>query len=302
MKKVYKGIIFVGVGAALYGILAAIVKLAGQDQSIRPEGYTTAEVTFAQALVGVVILLILNAFLRMSKNKPASPNKKEKLSLMFGGIPLGLTSTFLYLSLQYISVSVSMVLLMQSVWLGTIFDYFINKQKPTTNKLIAIGIVLVGTLLATNVLQEDVTLNWTGVFWGFMSGLSFTWSMYTSDRIAPQYSPVVRSLYMVIGSLIIVTLIWGYSLLQTFDVSVLWKWGIVVALFGTVLPPIFFTKGFPMTGLGLGSIIASVELPVSVLAANIMLSEEVNVMQWGGIFLIIAAVVLMNISFSKKAK
>ena len=59
--------------------------------------------------------------------------------------------------------------------------------------------------------------------------------------------------------------------------------------------------GFPLTGIGLGSIVSALELPVSVMMAYVLLNEPVNATQWLGIFLIILAIVIMNLHF-KKAK
>ena len=58
--------------------------------------------------------------------------------------------------------------------------------------------------------------------------------------------------------------------------------------------------GFPHTGIGLGSIVASLELPVSVLMAYFLLNETVNLAQWVGILLILIAIVIMNLGFNKK--
>ena len=78
------------------------------------------------------------------------------------------------------------------------------------------------------------------------------------------------------------------------------KWGIVLALFGTIIPPLLMNAGFPLTGIGLGSIISALELPVSVTMAYVLLNEDVNVLQWFGIILIIVAIIIMNTNSSKK--
>jgi len=57
--------------------------------------------------------------------------------------------------------------------------------------------------------------------------------------------------------------------------------------------------GFPLTGIGLGSIVSSLELPVSVTMAFFILNENVILSQWIGIMLIILAIVIMNINFKK---
>jgi drug/metabolite transporter (DMT)-like permease len=58
--------------------------------------------------------------------------------------------------------------------------------------------------------------------------------------------------------------------------------------------------GFPLTGIGLGSIVSALELPVSVTMAYILLNEKVNFLQWLGIVLIIVAIIIMNTNSSKK--
>jgi drug/metabolite transporter (DMT)-like permease len=58
--------------------------------------------------------------------------------------------------------------------------------------------------------------------------------------------------------------------------------------------------GFPHTGIGLGSIVSSLELPVSVMMAYFLLNEQVLLIQWVGIVLIITAIIIMNIQFKKK--
>ena len=58
--------------------------------------------------------------------------------------------------------------------------------------------------------------------------------------------------------------------------------------------------GFPLTGIGLGSIVSALELPVSVMMAYVLLNEEVNTTQWLGIVLIITAIVIMNINWKNK--
>ena len=63
-----------------------------------------------------------------------------------------------------------------------------------------------------------------------------------------------------------------------------------------------FTKGMPLVGVGLGGIIASIELPVSVTMAYLFINEAVNLYQWIGIVLIVLAIAIMNISFIKILK
>lgn len=85
-----------------------------------------------------------------------------------------------------------------------------------------------------------------------------------------------------------------YKLDANFQWSVFYPWGVYLALFGTIIPPIFLNKGFPLTGIGVGSILISLEIPVSVGMAVWLLQEEVNVFQITGIALILLGILALN--------
>jgi drug/metabolite transporter (DMT)-like permease len=193
---------------------------------------------------------------------------------------------------------------MQTVWMGVLLEWFLDKKAPSVQKTIAVIIVLIGTALAINIFKinfNDPSIDWAnGLFWGILAAASFSTTMFTANKVALGISSAQRSLYMLLGGAIIV---FGFSLYtQTtpFNFEIFTKWGIVLALFGTIIPPMLLNAGFPHTGIGLGSIVSSLELPVSVLMAYFLLNEQVLLNQWIGIILIITAIVIMNIQFKKK--
>ena len=104
---------------------------------------------------------------------------------------------------------------------------------------------------------------------------------------------------MLLGGAIIVLIFALITQVTPFNFEIFAKWGIILALFGTIIPPMLLNAGFPHTGIGLGSIVTSLELPVSVLMAYFILNEKVIGLQWFGIFLIILAIVIMNIKVKK---
>jgi drug/metabolite transporter (DMT)-like permease len=189
---------------------------------------------------------------------------------------------------------------MQTVWMGVLLEWFLDKKAPSLQKIISVGIVLVGTILATNILKSEIELDWRGIVWGMLAAASFTTTMFTANKIALGVSSAQRSLYMLLGGAVIV---FGFSIatqVTPFNLSIFKDYGILLALFGTIIPPLLMNAGFPHTGLGLGSIVSSLELPVSVMMAFMILNEQVVALQWIGIILIIMAIVIMNIKFNKK--
>lgn len=293
-NKVLKGVFLVGLGATSYGMLATFVKLAYQ------ENYTTAEVTTSQFVLGIFGILLINAFQKSKKgNTVVKASGRNIFHLMLAGTSLGMTSVFYYLAVKYIPVSIGIVLLMQTVWMGVLLEWILDKKAPSLQKIISVIIVLIGTALATNLLKSEITLDWRGIVWGMLAAASFTTTMFTANRIATGISSAQRSLYMLLGGAVIV---FGFSIatqVTPFNFAIFLKWGIVLAVFGTIIPPMLMNAGFPHTGIGLGSIVSSLELPVSVMMAFFILDEQVILSQWIGILLIILAIIIMNIKRTK---
>lgn len=276
-------------------MLATFVKIA------YAEGFTTPEVTIAQFLYGILGLLLINSF-QKSKNKGqvVQASSKTIFQLMLAGTSLGMTSVFYYLAVKYIPVSIAIILLMQTVWMGVLFEMFLEKKIPSLQKIAAVIVVLFGTALATNLIENQTNFDWRGTALGLLSAISFTTTMFTANRVGIGVSSAQRSLFMLLGGFIIVLAFAFATQTAEFNFEIFAKWGIVLALFGTIIPPLLFNAGFPLTGIGLGSIVSALELPVSVLMAYFILNEKVNFLQWIGIVLIILAIVIMNINFKKK--
>ncbi|GIZ08552.1 DMT family transporter [Flavobacterium sp. UMI-01] len=288
-NSVFKGVLLVSIGASSYGVLATFVKIAYN------EGYTTAEVSSSQFLLGIIGLLLISFFQKyIFKKSVPKPSSSNILKLMLAGTSMGFTSVFYYLSVIYIPVSIGIVLLMQTVWMAVVLEMILLKKWPSLQKITAVGIVLLGTLLATNIIENQFQMDWRGVLFGLLAATSFTTTMFTANRIVTTLPTVQRSLYMLIGGAIIVLLFGLFYQDTAYDFSIFYKWGLVLSLFGTIIPPLLLNAGFPLTGIGLGSIVSSIELPVSVFMAYLLLNESVTWLQWSGIILILFAIFLMN--------
>lgn len=300
-NKVLKGVFLVGLGATSYGMLATFVKLAYADVSSQGLHYTPAEVITAQFAIGILVILGINAFQKSRKgNAVVNATSLDIKKLMLVGTSTGLTSIFYYLAVKYIPVSIGIVLLMQTVWMGVVLEMLLDKKKPSNIKIIAVLVVLIGTALATNLFSATFELDWRGIILGLLAAASFTTTMFAANKVATSISTAQRSLYMLLGGAFVVFIFALLTQHTPFNFDIFYKWGILIALFGTVIPPMLLNAGFPLTGIGLGSIVSALELPVSVMMAFVLLNESVVFTQWIGIVLILLAIVMMNISFKKK--
>ncbi|WP_318643371.1 DMT family transporter [Flavobacterium ardleyense] len=298
-NNILKGVFLVALGATSYGMLATFVKLAYM------ENYTTAEVLTSQFTLGLLGLILINFWQKTQKKTTViKANSKDIKQLLLAGTSTGFTGIFYYMAVKLdIPVSICIVLLMQTVWMGVLLEMILTKTLPSKRKIVSVIIVLVGTVLATNLINADSNLSILGLGSGLLAAVSFTATMYTANSIALHISSAQRSLYMLIGGAMMVAIFALITQDRPFNFEIFVKWGIILSLFGTIIPPLLLTAGFPKTGIGLGSIVSSLELPVSVLMAYFILNESVIALQWVGITMILAAIVIMNmdlINFRKK--
>ncbi len=283
-----RGVFLVGFGAASYGILATIVKFANNS------GAHTSVLTFYQSLIGVVSLFILMSIQSRKQPDLVKPKSKSKIKLVLFGISMGLTSCLYYISIQYVSVSIGIILLMQSIWMSVVWEMIQQRKLAHWSKLAGSLAVLVGTVFATNLIQQDIQISFTGLLYGLSAALSYTVSLHASNHVEKQVPSITRSFYLILGSLLTVTAFWNIQILEHLDWMVLLKFGIVLGIFGTVIPPIMFTRGIPLIGLGLAGILVALEIPVSILSAHFVLNEQISLVQWFGVFLILLTVIFMN--------
>lgn len=107
--------------------------------------------------------------------------KFDKLKLIIGGSSYGLTGLFYYLAVITIPVSVSVILLMQAIWMGVALEAVLTRRWPSLLKIIAMGTTLIGTVLSVYNWSEDFNLDKWGMFWGVASAISYTAALTVSN-------------------------------------------------------------------------------------------------------------------------
>ncbi|TWI23055.1 EamA family transporter [Sphingobacterium siyangense] len=286
--KDYKSTLYVAAGACSYGLLATIVKYANHL------GIHTSLLTFLQFMFGFLFLLSFNLLSKRNADEHNTIKFSSKIKLMVWGISLGLTTTLYYLSIQYIPVSAGIILLMQSIWVSLVAEAVLLKKFPSKGKITGVTIVLLGTTLATNLFQNNNNLDYKGIILGFGAGISYALAIYASSTVEKDLPSPVRSQFLVLGGLLLIVAFWNIDIIRYMQPNAL-PWGLLIAIFGTILPPLLFTKGIPKTGIAMGNIISSLEIPVSTLSAMLVLQEVVSGFQWFGILLILMAVIIINV-------
>ncbi|NEM97280.1 EamA family transporter [Pontibacter burrus] len=295
----FRGIAFVLLGACSFGILSTFVKLAYN------EGFTLGDVTGTQVFFGLIILWVIVLLRRLFSSRGNSASLKEALQLVAMGTSTGMVSMFYYKCVQLVPASIAILLLMQFTWMSLVLDSILKRKLPTPLQIGTVLLVLLGTAFAGNVFSssfQDISL--TGIGFGILAALCYTCFLMINGAAGNNMHPATKSALLITGACILIFLIFPpIFLINGSLLNGLFKWGLVLSVFGTVIPPLFFAYGIPRIGLGLSAILSSAELPVAVLMSSLILQEEVVPVQWFGVLLILAAIVLSNLnSIRKKGK
>lgn len=294
-----KGILLVLFGACSFGILSTFVKLA------YAEGYSLGDVTGTQAFFGVVLLWSIYGIQRITqaKDKPKPIIKTHWLKLVLAGTFTGLVSLTYYQSVKLVPASVAIILLMQFVWITVLLEFILHKKKPSALQLLAIVLILIGTVAASGYYESSGDqLDLHGVGYGLVAAFCYAVFLMLNGSLGNEYPPIKKSALMISGACILIFLILPPQFFFNGDLGGnLLKWGLILATFGTVIPPFCFASGIPKIGLTLSSILSAIELPVAVGMSALILHEEVSWIKWAGVLVILSAVVLSNAGNLKKA-
>jgi drug/metabolite transporter (DMT)-like permease len=291
MKAKY--VLIVALGAMSFGMLSSFAKIA------YTQGYSPAEVTFAQAFLGAVVLWSW-VFLKWIRTRKV--NLKSARTLLLAGTCIGLSAYTYYLSVAYIPASLAIVLLMQITWMGLFLEWAVNKNKPSVYEILAVVFILGGTVMASGLTDISAShISLTGVVLALASSVVYSLYILFTAKLGKDVPMQEKSALMISGSATTIFLMNMKSLVSSvhFDLGLL-LWGLFLAVFGTVIPPVCFSVGMPKIGTGLSSILLTLELPVAVFCANFILNEELTIFQIFGIVIMLVAIILLNLVKARK--
>lgn len=288
-----KYIFFVLAGACSYGLLATFVKKAYEA------GFHVGDVVGSQSLFGVMTLWIL-VFLTAKSAKQSADSQTLKVTrrqafmLMAVGTTTGLTGIFYYTALQYISASFAIILLFQFTWIGILLEAVVERKRPGKDKIVSLIILFIGIIMASGYLGGGQgAVSWIGVTLGLLSAVTYTLFIWFSGKTAKHIAPITRSAIMLSGSFILIMLLFPPHFLINGSLhEALLPWALLLALFGIVIPPLFYAIGVPHIGGGLATILSAAELPAAVIMSYLVLNETVNWLQWLGVGITIFGIAL----------
>lgn len=273
------------IGGVMYGTMSSFVKL------FYSWGYNAAELSFSQALLAAAFLGI---FLLVSRRRKFS--KQQVIPLLITGGTIGLTNYLYYQSVSYISASLAIVILMQFTWFSLLLEWAIFRKKPGRLELLTVVFILIGTVMAGNLFYaEELSFSWKGLTFVLCSSLTYAIYIVANSRVGKNVNWLPKSTMIMTGSALTIFIVNTNTILAGSHFSYEFLFiAVFLAVIGTSIPTALFAAGIPKIGAGVSSILMTVELPVAIICATIVLNERTSPVQIAGILIMLIAISVMN--------
>ena len=282
-----------------YGVQSIAFKIA--NQSGVGWNYAIISQCFFGTIFFGIALLVHWLFFR-SSFKWNSVSKKELTKLFVLGCLSSTTGICYGISLTMLPVAVSATLLFQFTWMGVLLHAICNRKFPDKTHIIAVAIILVGTVFACDIIDIDFSFesNMMGYIFGLIAAVSYTCFIHLSGNTGKNLAPLQRGFIVAMSSLVPAFVVCPNPLDNSAILEPMLLCGLVAGFVALFVPVILLGIGAKHLGTALCSILTSSELPGAVVLAILFLGEQVSITKLSGIALILIGVCVSQLSQLKK--
>jgi drug/metabolite transporter (DMT)-like permease len=274
---------------AMWGLHGPAIKFAFAA------GFTLPQLVLGEYAVGS---LVFGAAVALQGRGPPAPTRFWAILALAGvvgcGVPL-----FLFWAYQLGPVSIGATLLFLYVPFTQLLNLALTRRRPAPRELVSAGLIVGGAALAADFLQRADAAHLRGAPLAVLAAACFAAFFALTARLGQAATPALRSLVCcgVSGTLLVgVAAAAGWPLMpHVRPVARAVLWVVSLGVLGQVVPVFLLVRFSPRTGSGLGSILASTELPVAVATSALVLGERIGAAQFAGVGLVLAGIALPNL-------
>lgn len=225
-------------------------------------------------------------------------DKRGLVFTMFMGLVChAVYNLFTFLSMEKTSISTAVSLLYTAPMFVMIMSRIFLKEIITSPKIIALIICTIGVFLTvTGGSLRALSFNLSGVTLGLLAGFFYAIMNILSKSLLNQYSQLTILIYT-FGSGSLFSLAFSNPLVpfkMEFD-PIIWLCIIALGVLPTALSYLLFTTGLTYgVESSKASIIATLEVPVSVLGSYLLFGQEIGGWKIVGIIMVLLSVVLLQ--------
>lgn len=278
------GYLFIFLSAFCFSLTGIISSLLFKN------GIKTYDLIIMQSAVQILMIGTYYSFNKFKDLKVSIEDLKTiGLQGLFANVPV---AVFYYIAIQRTNVSIACLLLFTSPIFVTLYYIIFEKQQSNIGEIIAVITTFIGSVLVLNISPNNFShVDILGILAGILSSISYAFYNIYADKKLKSYSPGVILFYCTIVVFIMLSIInmSFYTRIWQMDFSLL-KFTIPLSAVTNTLPVILLYSGIRIIGAQAASIIATGEIPFTMILAFLILKESMNIVQVLGSFLIVGAI------------
>lgn len=291
MNRTLAYALLVFLAGSSYGFIVPVIKIASAN-GVDVADFLPAQYLLAFFIMGAVALA----------KKSLLPKPQELAKLAGVGLFTSCTSLCYYRAVALLPSAVALTLLFQFVWIGVILESIASRKLPDRPTVIAVAIVLVGTVFAAGIFDSSfANLNPAGLAFGLGSALFYSLFLFASGKVGTEYTVPLRTMMLALGGFIMTSALNVSFFTNALWDPEVWPYAVVLSLLGIIVPTSLIALGSPKLPAGMVTIMASSELPVGVLAAWLIVADTPTLPTLAGVVLVLSGIVYNQLPALKSA-
>ena len=283
MVSAGKGVLFVALGASLWGIIGIFTRF------LYGEGLSPLQITFTRCVVTLIGISI--AALIIDRDLLKIDIKDIWMFIGTGLFSIVFFNVMYFTTQQMVSLSTASVLLYTAPCFVMIMSAILFKERVTKLKIAALVLAFIGCVFATGLGGDSMNM---GIVYGILAGFGYALYSIFSKYALAKYSLMTILFYtFLVATLCLIPFSDIPQVAEAcMDTEVL-MYILGLGIVSTILPYYFYTKGLKGMDAGKASIIAFIE-PMVATIASILIGDEFGIMNVIGIVLILGSVILLS--------
>jgi drug/metabolite transporter (DMT)-like permease len=289
------GFLITFIGAVLFSTKAIIVKKAFGDS------HTDALTLLTLRMVFSLPFYISSAVIISNKKENIRINRKQWFYVILLGIFGYYISSLLdFIGLQYISAGLERLILFLYPTFAVLINVYFFKQQLSASQKIALALTYIGIAIAY---YGEIKIDpgnpnfYFGSLMVFICAITYSIYIAGSGKIIPS---IGANKFTGLAMLAATTSIFIHFLfkgnIQTLDTNTsLWKYGLLLAIFSTVIPSYMISNGLKRIGANNVAIISGIGPVSTIVQAHYILGEKIFTEQIVGTLMVIAGVLLTGL-------
>jgi drug/metabolite transporter (DMT)-like permease len=282
------GYIYVLLASFFFALIAVLGK------TVMNTGINAFDLIVLQNATAVFFLLVYFIFTDISKLKLNSVSLRT--IMVQGFIGSAGTTVLFYLALQRMNAGIASMMLYTHPVLVCLYFMATKTKRITITNNLALLAAFGGSMMVINIFNIDASKTpLLGLLLGAASSVTYAFYNVYADMKLKEFEPLVITFYTSLCILLTALMLRpGFFSFQFVLTRELLMYVVELAVISGIMPVMLLYKGIGRIGADKASIVATSELPITILMSFLVLGETMGLVQLAGVLLIICSIIILQ--------